>query len=325
MKRIDSILDCVGNTPIVCLNEAPGKVGSRFSNFEALVFAKLEFRNPSGSIKDRVSKFLIEEAEHKGMLKPGYTIVEATSGNMGISLAMMAAVKGYKFIAVMPDNETEERVRFMQGYGAEVVLSPADKLVEGAVQKAKEIAQEPNHWMPSQFSNPSNVICHKETTGKELIQQIGEKVDVFVAGVGTGGTLMGVGRALREINPNVKLVSAQPSGSRELTGGKPGHHSIGGVADGFIPEIVDTKLINEVVYVEDAQAIEMCRILSREKGLFVGPSSGANAFVALRMARKLKKGNIVATVLPDGAERYFSIGIVDKDADKVKVPHGCMK
>lgn len=325
MNKIKHITDMVGNTPVVCLNETSEKIGSRFGNFEALLYAKLEFLNPSGSIKDRIAKFLLEEAEKKGMIKPGYTIVEATSGNTGISLAMLAAAKGYKFIAVMPENETQERVRFMQAYGAEVILSPADDLVKGAIEKATEMAKRPGYWMPSQFSNPGNVICHKETTGRELIKQVGEKIDVFVAGVGTGGTLMGVGKALKEVNPNVKLISAQPSGSRELSGGEPGHHLIGGIATGFVPEIVDTSLIDDVVYVEDAQAVEMCRILAREKGLFVGPSSGSNVFVALRMARRLKRGNIVATVLADRADRYFSIGIVDKDADKVAVPHGCMR
>ncbi|NIR17010.1 MAG: cysteine synthase A [Desulfobacterales bacterium] len=326
MKTVGNVADLIGNTPLIRLSNEPGKIeASRFGNFKASLFAKLEFLNPSGSIKDRVAKYLVEQAERDGLLKPGYTIVEATSGNMGIALSMLAASKGYNMIAVMPEFETKERKQLMQHYGASVVLSPGEESMEGSIKVAQELAKDPKHWMPSQFSNPGNVNCHYETTGQEILDQVGGKVDVFVMGVGTGGTLMGVGRALKEKNQNVRLIAAQPSSSQELTGGEAGHHKIGGVADGFVPKIVDQSVIDEVVYVKDEEAIEMCRILAKEKGLFVGPSSGSNTVVALRKARRLKKGQVVVTMLCDLADRYGSIGMFDLEADKVKIPAGCLK
>jgi cysteine synthase A len=323
LEMRNSILDDIANTPLLKLSK-PGEIGI-FGNFEANLYAKVESRNPSGSIKDRIAKFMIEQAEKRGDLKPGFTIVEATSGNTGIAFSFVSAIKGYKMVVVMPEDMTVERQQIMRAYGAEVVLTPQDVYVEGSVEKAKELAKQPGWWMPAQFDNFDNVIAHRETTGKEILQQIpGGKVDAFVASVGTGGTLMGVGQALRAVNPNVKIYAAQPEGSTELTGGEPGEHRIEGIADGFIPGIVDTSKIDSVFNVIDADAIRVSRILASKYGLFVGPSSGCNVAVALKVARRLKKGQNVVTVLPDSADRYLSTGLFeDVEPEDVDVPEGC--
>jgi cysteine synthase A len=310
----NKVLSFVGNTPMINLE---------FPNTEAMLLAKLEFLNPSGSIKDRIAKYMIEQAEKRGDLKPGGTIVEATSGNTGIAFSMVAAAKGYKMVVVMPETMTKERQQMMQAYGARVNLTPGDQYVEGSVRVAKELAQKiSSWWMPAQFDNFDNVEAHRLTTGKEILEQVpGGKVDAFVASVGTGGTLMGVAKALKTVNPNVQIIAAQPAGSKELTGGKAGKHKIEGIADGFIPQIVDTTIIDETINVTDNDAVNMSRYMAKTWGLFVGISSGCNVFAALEVARRLKKGDVVVTVLPDSADRYLSIGLFDDK--EVVAPPGC--
>jgi cysteine synthase A len=313
-----SVLDFVGNTPLIQLNSTEGVFGS----FEANLYAKLEYVNPSGSIKDRIAKYMIEQAEKRGDLKKYDTIVEATSGNTGIAFSMAGAAKGYKVVIVMCETMTQERRNFMRAYGAEVILTPACDSLKGAVAKAKELAEKPGCWMPAQFDNFDNVEAHRILMGKEIIDQVPKGwVDAFVAGVGTGGTLMGVAKALKEVNPDVKIVAAQPSGSQELTGGKSGEHRIDGIGDGFIPNIVDTSVIEEAVNVDDETAVSMSRLLAKEKGLFAGVSSGANVYAAIQIAKQLKKGQTVVTVLPDSQDRYASLGIfTDKTAKEIHVP-----
>jgi cysteine synthase A len=313
-----SILDFVGNTPLIKLN-SPEDV---FSTFEANLYAKVEYVNPSGSIKDRIAKYMIEQAEKRGDLKKGDTIIEATSGNTGIAFSMAGAAKGYKVVIVMCETMTEERRNFMRAYGAEVVSTPACDNLKGAVNKAKELAEQPRYWMPAQFDNYDNVEAHRILMGKEIIEQVPDGwVDAFVAGVGTGGTLMGVAKALKEVNPNVQIVAAQPASSQELTGGKVGEHRIDGIGDGFIPSIVDTSIIDDAVDVEDETAVSWSRMLAKEKGLFAGISSGANTYAAVQIAKRMKKGQTVVTVLPDSQDRYASLGIfTDKKAKEIHVP-----
>ena len=315
---VNSVLDFVGNTPLIQLNSSKGV----FSTFKSNLFVKVEYVNPSGSIKDRVAKYLIEQAEKRGELKPGDTIVEASSGNTGIAFCMAGVVKGYRVVIVMCENMTRERRQFMHAYGGKVVLIPEDEGLRGAVKKAKELAKQSGWWMPAQFDNYDNVEAHRLILGKEIIEQVpGGWVDAFVAGVGTGGTLMGVAKALKEINPDVKIVAAQPAGSQELTGGNPGNHRIDGIGDGFIPSIVDRSLIDEVVNVEDDEAVSWSRMLAREKGLFAGISSGANVCAGVQVARRLKRGQNVVTVLPDSADRYASLGLFeDIKAEEIYVP-----
>ncbi|UCC57791.1 MAG: cysteine synthase A [Candidatus Bathyarchaeum sp.] len=313
-----SVLDFVGNTPIIQLNSPKGA----FSTFKSNLFAKVEYVNPSGSIKDRIAKYMIKQAEKRGELKPGYTIVEATSGNTGIAFSMAGAAKGYKVVIIMCKSMTQERHQFMHAYGAEVISTPADQGLKGAVNKAKEIAKQPGWWMPAQFDNYDNVEAHRLIMAKEILEQVpGGWVDAFVAGVGTGGTLMGVAKALKEVNPEVMIVAAQPAGSQELTGGKAGEHRIDGIGDGFIPSIVDRSLIDEVVNVEDDEAVNWSRMLAREKGLFAGISSGANVYAAVQIAKRLNSGQNIVTVLPDSADRYASLGLfTDMKAKEIHVP-----
>ena len=313
-----SVLDFVGNTPLIQLNSPEGI----FSTFEANLYAKVEYLNPSGSIKDRIAKYMIEQAEKRGDLKKGYIIIEATSGNTGIAFSMAGAAKGYKVVIVMCETMTDERRNFMRAYGAEVVSIPSCDGLKGAVNKAKELAKQSGWWMPAQFDNYDNVEVHRILMGKEIIEQVpGGWVDAFVAGVGTGGTLMGVAKALKEVNPAVQIVAAQPASSQELTGGKVGEHRIDGIGDGFIPSIVDRSIIDHAVNVKDEEAVNWSRMLAREKGLFAGISSGANVYAAVQIAKKMKKGQTVVTVLPDSADRYASLGIfTDKKAKEIHVP-----
>ena len=315
---VKSVLDFVGNTPLIQLNSPKGV----FSTFKANLYAKVEYVNPSGSIKDRIAKYMIEEAEKRGDLKPGDTIVEGTSGNTGIAFSMAGAAKGYKVVIVMCETMTEERRNFMRAYGATVISTPECDGLKGAVKKTKELAQQPGWWMPGQFDNYDNVEAHRLIMGKEIIKQVPNGwVDAFVAGVGTGGTLMGVAKALKEINTNVKIVAAQPSNSQELTGGKAGNHRIDGIGDGFIPSIVDQSLIDEVINVNDEDAVSWSRLLAREKGLFAGISSGANVDAAVQLAKRMTEGETVVTVLPDSQDRYASLGIfTDKKAKEIHVP-----
>lgn len=280
-------MDIIGNTPLI-------KIGK--------IYAKAEFLNPGGSIKDRIAKYMVEDAEKKGLLKPGFTIVEPTSGNMGIALAMVAAVKGYGMIAVMPENASIERKQLIKAFGGEVVLTPEHKNLKAAIEKAEELCKKPGTFMPQQFKNPANIRAHRETTAKEIMADI-DKIDAFVAGTGTGGTLMGVGLALREAFPNAKIVAVEPEESAVMSGGKAGSHSIEGIGDGFVPDLVDMGLIDEIITVKSDSAMKMAKHLARKHGLLVGISSGANVIAAKRLAKRYKN---VVTVLPDRAERYLS-------------------
>lgn len=269
------------------------------------IFAKMENLNPSGSIKDRIAKYMIEKAEKKGVLKPGMSIVEPTSGNTGIAFSFVSSIKGYNFIAVMPEFASKERVKIMKHYGARVVLTPSEKGMEGAVEKAKKLAKELGAFMPNQFENENNILAHKETTGKEILAQM-KDIDVFVAGVGTGGTLIGVAKALKEKNSNTEIIAVEPDSSPLLSKGTVGYHKIEGIGEDFIPKILESNLglIDDIVTVTDGQAIRTSKRLARQ-GLFVGISSGANVFASLKIAKKLKNKKIV-TILPDSADRYYS-------------------
>lgn len=296
-----NVVDMIGNTPLVSLQAATG----------LNIFAKAEFLNPGGSIKDRIALHMIEEAEKAGKLKPGMTIVEPTSGNTGIGLAFCGPRKGYKVIIVMPENMSEERKKIVHAFGAELVLTPAEENVAGAVAKATEIANSSDeYFMPQQFTNPANWQAHYLTTGPEIISQIDRKIDIFVSGIGSGGTMQGIAKCLLEHNPDMKVVAAEPKNMSALLGQEPGLHQIQGIGDGFIPDILDVSLITDIVEVSDEDAISTARELARVQGLLVGTSSGANIFTAKKMAEKYGRDKVIVTVLPDRAERYFSTSLI---------------
>lgn len=294
------LLEAIGSTPHAEL--------SRFSRGAARIFAKLEFLNPGGSVKDRIAHAMIEDAEARGLLRPGGTIVEPTSGNTGVSLAMIAAAKGYHCVVVMPEGYGLNKAKLMEALGAEVVRTPASELMTGAIRRAEEIAQETGAFLPNQFANPINPRTHYETTAREIWAEFGESIDAFVAGVGTTGTLSGVGRFLAERIPGVLRVAAEPQGSI-LGGGEQGPHQVEGIGLSFYPPIFDRTTFDEVLPVTDDEAFETCRVLAREEGLLVGGSSGVAAAAALRIARRLGPGKTVITLFPDGAERYPDQGI----------------
>jgi cysteine synthase A len=300
-----SILDRIGRTPLVRLR--------RMSNGDegaAEVLAKCEQMNPGGSVKDRPALAMIEAAERQGRLVPGKSvIIEATSGNTGIGLALVAAVKGYRLILTMPENMSPERMALLRAYGAELHLTPADRVMRGAVDEANAIASSnPNAFMPEQFTNPTNPAVHQETTGAEILAQLGGAPDAFVAGIGTGGTITGVGRALRARSPGVLIIGVEPSNSAVLSGGAPGPHRIQGIGAGFIPDNLDRSLLSEVYRVSEGDAEAHRLRLAREEGLLVGISAGAAVKAALDVARTLGRGKTVVTVLPDTGERYVTGG-----------------
>jgi cysteine synthase A len=276
----------------------------------AEIWAKLERFNPGGSVKDRIAKAMIEAAEASGQLKPGMVIVEPTSGNTGIGLAMTAAVKGYHLILTMPDTLSLERRALLKAYGADLVLTPGEGGMKGAIAKANELLQEHNGFMPQQFKNPANPDIHSRTTAMEILAQA-DHFDAFVAGVGTGGTITGVGELLRKERPEVLLVAVEPAGSPVLSGGSPGKHKIQGIGAGFIPEVLDTQIIDEIIQVPDDAARDTARRLAREEGILCGISSGAATWAAMQIARRLGQGKAVVTVLPDTGERYLSTGLFD--------------
>jgi cysteine synthase A len=300
----DSILARIGHTQLVRLRRLPGESA-------ADVLCKCEQQNPGGSVKDRAALAMVEAAEREGRLVPGQSIiVEATSGNTGIGLALVAAVKGYRLILTMPDNMSAERQALLRAYGAELHLTPAKRVMQGAVEKAEAIAaRNPSAFMPRQFDNPTNPAVHRQTTGPEILAQLGGRVpDAFVAGVGTGGTITGVGQTLRARHPRVAIVAVEPAASAVLSGGEPGPHMIQGIGAGFVPHILDRALLTEVRRVSEADAERTRLALARKEGLLVGISSGAAVAVALDVARELGAGKTVVTVLPDTGERYVSGG-----------------
>ncbi len=307
------ILRCVGRTPLITLTlslKAPSSTTTGAGPAAAgySIYCKLEFMNPSGSVKDRIAGFILEGAEERGELRPGMRIMEVTSGNTGISLAMAAAAKGYALTILMPETMTSERVQILRALGAEVCLTPAEEGFVGALERLRALASGKHDvYLPRQFENPDNVRAHYLSTGPEIWKQTGEKVDAFVDGVGTGGTLMGAGQFLRERNPACLLVAVEPLESAVMSGSSAlGEHKIAGIGDGFIPPIVDMKKISRVEAVSSEDAIAMARRLGREFGLIVGISSGANVIAALRTAERVGPDGTVVTILPDRAERYFS-------------------
>ena len=296
-----NVLDLIGNTPIIDLSPCTG----------CNIFAKAEFLNPGGSIKDRIAKGMLEAAIAEGKLRPGMTIIEPTSGNTGIGLAFCGARLGYKVIIVMPENMSEERKKIIRALGAELVITPAELSIDGSVKKAEEIAASSDeYYMPQQFKNPANVATHYATTGPEIYGQLGGKVDVFVSGVGSGGTLQGTAQFLKEKNPALKIVAAEPKNVSVLLKQEPGMHQIQGIGDGFIPDILDVDMITDIVEVSDEDAGNTARMLAGEQGLLVGTSAGANVWAAMRIAEKYGKDKIIATVLADRAERYFSTSLI---------------
>ncbi len=297
----DSVLDLIGNTPVISLEKTTGMK----------IFAKAEFLNPGGSIKDRIALYMIEEAERRGELKPGMTIMEPTSGNTGIGLALAGVQKGYRVVIVMPENMSEERKKIIKALGAELVLTPEDGNIGGAVDEVRKRAgKSPDIFVPQQFENEDNPMSHYVTTAEEIWEQLDGKVDIFVSGLGSGGTLCGVGRYLREKNPDVLTVAVEPKNVSALLGHEPGLHKIQGIGDGFVPAVLDTCLIDEVVEVTDDDAIHMARKLARMQGLLAGTSSGANVWAALYTAKKHSRDKNIVTILADRAERYFSTALI---------------
>jgi len=304
MAKVKTILDMIGNTPMVKLSHMSGPS-------DAEVWVKLEGFNPGGSVKDRIALAMIEDAEQRGKLKKGMKIVEPTSGNTGIGLAMVAAVKGYTMVLTMPESMSMERRQLLQAYSAELVLTPAAKGMQGAVDKAAEImASGKEYFMPQQFENPANPMVHRRTTAREILSFMGGKhIDAFVAGVGTGGTVTGVGEVLRKKVKGIRIFAVEPAASPILSGGKAGPHPIQGIGANFIPKILNRSVYHEVIPVTADDAKETSRRLAKEEGILVGISSGAACFAALQVAVKLGKGKRVVTILPDGGERYLSMGI----------------
>jgi len=297
----DSVLDIVGNTPMLRLQRLR-PAGS------AEILGKLESLNPGGSVKDRIALAMIEDAERRGVLKPGGTIVEPTSGNTGIGLAMVAAAKGYKLILTMPDDYSIERRKLAQRFGAQLILTPAIEGMTGAVFAAEELCQKnPDYFMPQQFDNPANPEVHRRTTAEEILRDTEGRLDAFVAGVGTGGTITGVGEVLKQRVPGVLIVAVEPSRSPVLAGGKPGLHGIQGIGASFVPSVLNRDAFDELIAVRDEDAIETAKQLTRREGLLVGISAGANVFASLQVARRLGEGKRVVTILPDTGERYLSV------------------
>lgn len=297
-----SPLDRIFNTPLVQL---------KTSENSATLWGKMENTNPGGSVKDRIALAMIEQAERDGLLKPGDTIVEPTSGNTGIGLSLVGSVKGYKVVLTMPDTMSTERRRLLGAFGAELVLTPGTMGMRGAIEQAEELARQRKAFMPNQFRNPANSRVHFETTGPEILRDLDRQVDAFVAGVGTGGTITGVGQVLKQNDPAVLIVAVEPEDSAVLSGGDPGPHKIQGIGAGFVPDILDTSIYQEIITVGNEEAMQAARQLAREEGIFVGISAGANVLASRRIADRLGPGKNVVTVLCDTGERYLSTGIFD--------------
>ncbi len=304
MRKIYTSADqLIGNTPLLELTHLEKELG-----LEAKILAKLEYFNPAGSVKDRIAKAMIEDAEARGVLKPGATLIEPTSGNTGIGLASVAAAKGYKLIITMPETMSVERRQLMKAYGAELVLTEGAKGMKGAIAKAEELAKEiPGSFLPGQFVNPANPAVHKATTGPEIWADTDGKVDFFVAGVGTGGTITGVGEFLKEKNPNVRVVAVEPADSPVLSEGRSGSHKIQGIGAGFVPDVLNTKVYDEIIPVANEDAFATGRQIGRSEGVLVGISSGAATFAAIQLAKRPEnKGKTIVVLLPDTGDRYLS-------------------
>ncbi|MCX5884746.1 MAG: cysteine synthase A [Proteobacteria bacterium] len=302
-SRGNQVIELIGNTPVVRLNKVVGKD-------DAAIWAKIESFNPGGSVKDRICLSMIEAAEKDKKIKPGATIIEPTSGNTGIGLAMVCAAKGYRLILTMPETMSIERKMLLKAYGAELILTPGSEGMKGAVMRAEELAKEnKNYFMPQQFKNPANPEIHRRTTAQEILRQVKGNIDAFVSGVGTGGTITGVGEVLKSEYPGIKIVAVEPAASPVLSGGTPGPHKIQGIGAGFIPDVLNMKIIDAIITVKDDEARETAVLLAEKEGLLVGISSGAAAFAALKVARELGKEKTVVVIFPDTGERYLSTGL----------------
>ncbi|MDR4985180.1 cysteine synthase A [Bacillus cereus] len=305
MKLCENVTELIGDTPVVRL--------SKFIPKDAAdVYVKLEMFNPSRSVKDRAAYNLLHVAEENGLIKPGDTIIEPTSGNTGIGLAMNAAAKGYKAILIMPDNMSKERINLLKAYGAEVVLTPAEQRMPGAIAKALELQKQiPNSFIPQQFENPANPNIHRYTTAREIYEQMDGELDAFVATAGTGGTITGTGETLKEKLPNLYIAVVEPKGSPVLSGGVPGPHKLVGTSPGFIPKNLNTEVYNEIIQIADEEALTTMRNLARQEGLLVGPSSGASVYAAIMIAKRLGADKKVLCIAPDTGERYLSMGLFE--------------
>ncbi len=300
MRVADDITQLIGNTPLVRLNRIS-------KNLRAEILAKLESFNPFSSVKDRIGLAMIEDAEKRGLLKPGMTIIEPTSGNTGIALAFVSVVKGYKLILTMPDTMSVERIKIARLLGAKIILTPGKKGMAGAVKKAKELAEKNGYFMPQQFKNPANPDIHRKTTAMEIWRDTDGRIDIFVAGVGTGGTITGVGEVLKKLKPDVKIVAVEPRESPVLSGGSPAPHKIQGIGAGFIPDILNMDVIDEIIKVRSEDAYRLSRSLARREGILAGISSGAALYAAIKIAkRKESEGKTIVTIFPDTGERYLS-------------------
>ena len=305
-KIYKGAIELVGNTPLVEVTNIEKK-----EQLKARLLVKLEYFNPAGSVKDRVGKAMIEDAERIGRLKPGSVIIEPTSGNTGIGLAAVSAVKGYRMILTMPDTMSVERRNILKAYGAEIVLTPGEKGMSGAIEKAEELAKEiPDSFIPGQFDNPVNPRAHMESTGPEIWQDTDGQVDIFVASVGTGGTLTGTGTYLKEKNPNIKVIAVEPSTSPVLSGGRAGPHKIQGIGAGFIPKVLDTHIYDEIITVDNEAPFATAKMLARTEGLLTGISSGAALYAAIEIARRPEnEGKTIVVLLPDSGDRYYSTAL----------------
>ncbi|MBG9542641.1 cysteine synthase [Cytobacillus firmus] len=309
MVRVaNSIADLVGHTPIVKLNRL-------VDDNSADVYLKLEYMNPGSSVKDRIALAMITAAEKDGSLKPGDTIIEPTSGNTGIGLAMIAAAKGYKAVLVMPETMSMERRNLLRAYGADLVLTPGPEGMGGAIRKAQELAKEHGYFVPQQFENPANPEIHRLTTGPEITEQMGDQLDAFISGIGTGGTITGVGQVLKEKYKNIKIYAVEPTDSPVLSGGKPGPHKIQGIGAGFVPDTLDTKIYDEVIQITNDEAFDYARRAAKEEGILGGISSGAAISAALKVAKELGKGKKVLAIIPSNGERYLSTPLYQFEAE----------
>jgi cysteine synthase A len=296
-------LELIGNTPLIEVENIEKEL-----NLPATLLVKLEYLNPAGSVKDRIAKAMIEDAEEKGILKKGSVIIEPTSGNTGIGLAAIAAVKGYRIILTMPETMSIERRNILKAYGAEIVLTEGARGMKGAIEKADELAKEiPDSFIPGQFVNPANAAMHRKTTGPEIYKDTDGAVDIFVAGVGTGGTLTGVGEYLKSVKPEVQIVAVEPAGSPVLSGGSAGAHKLQGIGAGFVPKVLNTEIYDEVMPIDNDVAFDMAKLLAKKEGVLVGISSGAALYAAIQLAKRPEnKGKTIVALLPDSGDRYYS-------------------